>query len=64
MTVPKAAAPSSWRVRLSTARELFSYLADKNPVLLPLVGALLMCSVLLVAVSLVEYVAPFVYTIF
>jgi hypothetical protein len=52
-------------VRLGTLRELFALLATNGLWwLAPIVVVLLLAGLLLLVVSAVEYVAPFVYTVF
>jgi hypothetical protein len=52
-------------LRGQAARELVDLLAKSGRWwLLPMVGVLGLASLLLVAVAAVEYVAPFVYTVF
>jgi hypothetical protein len=52
-------------MRLSTVSELGQLLLQNGRWwLLPLVAVLLLTTVLLMVVSAIEYVAPFVYTIF
>lgn len=53
------------RGRLGAIVELISHLnLSGNTYLIPLVLGLLGAGVMLAAISLVEYVAPFVYTVF
>jgi hypothetical protein len=53
------------RVRAGTVGELYALLAESGRLwMLPMIAILGLSAVLLVAVAAVEYVAPFVYTVF
>ena len=65
-TAPRAQKrPSTIALRFAVIVELVRYLRRRGGILfIPLVLALVLTSFLLVGITLFEYVAPFVYTIF
>lgn len=63
--VKSSSISTSVKARLGTLGELFSLLAESKRLwLIPLVSILLIVAVLLAAFVAVQYVAPFVYTVF
>ncbi|MSP60372.1 MAG: hypothetical protein EXR72_08530 [Myxococcales bacterium] len=60
-----AAAASRLRIGAGTIGELVSMLASNGRWwMVPMVAVLGLCALLLLAVTAIEYVAPFVYTVF
>jgi hypothetical protein len=56
---------SRWSTTAATTVEVVQLLAENGRWwLIPMFGVMLMAAVLLVVVQAVEYVAPFIYTIF
>jgi len=62
---PRIGAVTRARVHGGTLRELYQSMIDSGRWwLIPMVGILGLSALLLVAVTAIEYVAPFVYTVF
>ncbi|MCC7382324.1 MAG: hypothetical protein IT384_10865 [Deltaproteobacteria bacterium] len=65
MTTRSVSLARRWGGRATTVRELCTLLIENGRWwLVPMVGVLLLSAVVLLAIQVAEYVAPFVYTIF